>query len=133
MADDRVAEGAFTYDAVRRDQHRRFVALPTWEKLRVIDDLNATVRMIQGHEEPPSDDPPPPLAAIRKACGLSQREVARRLGITPAAVSQLERQDNPRWRSVQRYLAACEADWEFRATTAEGRDFSLRSGTSSSS
>lgn len=50
------------------------------------------------------------LVALRKANGLSQGDVAERMGVTQAAVSQFERYDtNPKLSTVRRYALAVGA------------------------
>ncbi|HLW96663.1 MAG TPA: helix-turn-helix domain-containing protein [Solirubrobacteraceae bacterium] len=47
------------------------------------------------------------LAAARRAAGLTQAELSRRLGLSQAAVAQLERPDsNPRLATLDRALRA---------------------------
>lgn len=50
------------------------------------------------------------LADIRQRSGLTQRQVAERMGIEPAAVSKLERRlKEPTFKTVQRYARAIGA------------------------
>jgi transcriptional regulator with XRE-family HTH domain len=50
------------------------------------------------------------LVAARKAAGLSQAEVARRMGVAPPAVSKLERgRRSPTLITVQQYARAVGA------------------------
>ena len=54
------------------------------------------------------------LVALRRAHSLSQKDVAERLGVTQAAVSQFERYDsNPTLATLRRYALAIEARLEF--------------------
>lgn len=54
---------------------------------------------------------PSALRAIRKQRGLTQRDVAKRLGLTHSAASRYERTDaNPTRRTIETYLEACGAD-----------------------
>ncbi|HIJ84837.1 MAG TPA: helix-turn-helix transcriptional regulator [Magnetococcales bacterium] len=46
------------------------------------------------------------LASMRKALGVSQEEMAGRLGVGQAAVSKIENRDDPQLQSLMRY---CEA------------------------
>ncbi len=46
------------------------------------------------------------LASLRRARGLTQREVARRMGISQSDVSKLERRDDVRVSSLRRYVDA---------------------------
>ena len=47
------------------------------------------------------------LHGHREAAGLTQREVADRMGRSVSWVSRLERSADPRISTVQRYLRAC--------------------------
>ena len=50
------------------------------------------------------------LAERRRQLGLTQRDVAERMGTTQSAVSDLEAgRTDPRWSTVQRYAAAIGA------------------------
>lgn len=46
------------------------------------------------------------LAELRQDHGLTQRDLADRLGVSQAQVARMERGSNPTMRSLQRYLAA---------------------------
>jgi len=46
------------------------------------------------------------LAATREAAGLSQSEVARRMGVLPSVVSRFEAGSDPRHSTEDRYAAA---------------------------
>jgi transcriptional regulator with XRE-family HTH domain len=55
--------------------------------------------------------PGPLLAATRRGAGLTQTELSRRLGISQAAVAQLERPDsNPRLATLDRALRAAGSE-----------------------
>gem|GEM_PF-3497542 len=56
------------------------------------------------------------LGAIRRAQGLSQQEVGRRLGITQSDVSKLERRRDLRLSTLQSYIAATGGRLEITAT-----------------
>lgn len=48
------------------------------------------------------------LISMRQRAGLSQEEVAKRLGTQKGNISRLERGDsNPGWKTLQRYAQAC--------------------------
>ena len=50
------------------------------------------------------------LAAARESCGLSQAELASRLGVDTAAIATMERADSdPRLSQLRHYLSACGA------------------------
>lgn len=54
------------------------------------------------------------LVALRKEQGLSQSEVAERLGTSQSAVAQFEAYDaNPTLNAIRRYALAIDADIEF--------------------
>jgi predicted XRE-type DNA-binding protein len=50
------------------------------------------------------------LAELRRSSGLTQAQLAERLGMTQSKVSQLERQDDARLSSIVDYLAALGTD-----------------------
>lgn len=52
----------------------------------------------------------PPLVRWRKERGLTQTEVAERMGTTQAQVSKLERNPDPRLSAVRAYAAALGVD-----------------------
>lgn len=56
-----------------------------------------------------TDAPAQTLAELRRRQGLSQRELAGRLGISQAQVARLEKATMPTLRSLTRYLATLEA------------------------
>jgi len=50
------------------------------------------------------------LRALRKRAGMTQEQVAERLGVDPTFVGRLERgQRGAHWRTIRRILAAVEA------------------------
>ncbi|HEX6778760.1 MAG TPA: helix-turn-helix transcriptional regulator [Ktedonobacterales bacterium] len=56
------------------------------------------------------------LAARRAALGLSQEEVAARIGVTQAALAHLERGDtDPKLSTIERYAAALGQKLELRS------------------
>jgi|GEM_PF-947450 len=63
----------------------------------------------------------PLLARVRREAGLTQAELARRLGISQAAVAQLERPDsNPRIATLDRALRAAGAEFTLSAQPRRG-------------
>ncbi len=56
-----------------------------------------------------TDAPAQTLAELRRGHGLSQRELAQRLGVSQAQVARTEAATLPTLRSLTRYLAALEA------------------------
>ncbi len=85
------------------------------------------------------DDLKRDLVALRERHGLTQPDVAERLGMTQSAVSQFERYDsNPTLRSLRRYALAVGArldievidDWDpGAATVAEVKGFTWEQPT----
>lgn len=66
------------------------------------------------------------LVDLRDQNGLTQQEVADRMGVSQSAVAQFERYDaNPTLATIQRYALAVEASLDLRATSARGRDREL--------
>jgi transcriptional regulator with XRE-family HTH domain len=58
----------------------------------------------------------------REQLGLSQRALARRAGLTQAAVSRVERgQSSPNWETVRALLLAMGLEPELQATRLGGR------------
>ncbi|MGO9321731.1 MAG: helix-turn-helix domain-containing protein [Solirubrobacteraceae bacterium] len=50
------------------------------------------------------------LRALRKRAGMTQEQVAERLGVDPTFVGRLERgQRGAHWRTIRRILAAVDA------------------------
>lgn len=57
------------------------------------------------------------LVKIREESGLTQKDVAERMGISQSAVSQFEHYDsNPTLQTIVRYALATDADLELRAS-----------------
>lgn len=55
------------------------------------------------------------VARRRRALGLTQRQLARRVGTSEAAISRLESGDaNATVRTLRRVAAALRADWRYR-------------------
>lgn len=55
------------------------------------------------------------LIQLRKRRGLTQRQLAERMGTTQAVVSLMERlRRRPRYSMLQRYARACDARINFR-------------------
>jgi DNA-binding XRE family transcriptional regulator len=98
---------------VRDDPHGaladRVLALcrahPMYGTSRLWPAFIARLRADTQHTRPASS-----LAAIRKGRGLSQADVALRLGISQSDVSKLERRPDPRISTLRRYLAAIGGD-----------------------
>lgn len=65
------------------------------------------------------------LAEKREATGISQREVARRMGTSQSAVARLERGEvDPKLSTLERFAAAIgqEVDWRLKAARRRGKD-----------
>lgn len=63
------------------------------------------------------------LVASRRALGLTQAEVAARMGTSQSAVARLEAQGaDTRLSTIERYAAAlgCRLAWRLERTAAEG-------------
>ena len=72
--------------------------------------------------------PGPPaltLAELRRRAGLTQVQVARRIGISQSDVSKVERRRDVRLSTLRDYLAAVDADLRVTAVTPDG-DVSVR-------
>jgi transcriptional regulator with XRE-family HTH domain len=63
------------------------------------------------------------LAAIRRAAGLTQTELAANLGVGQAAVSKIERQSDMLLSTLSAYLTALSADARLIVTVG-GQTFS---------
>ena len=59
------------------------------------------------------------LAAIRRAAGLTQTELAASLGVGQAQISTVERQDDMLIRTLAAYLSALGADAQIVVEVAE--------------
>lgn len=59
------------------------------------------------------------LAEIRRAAGVTQVEVAARLGMTQSSVSQLEARDDVLLSTLAAYLAALGADTVVTVATGD--------------
>ena len=59
------------------------------------------------------------LAAIRRAAGLTQTELAASLGVGQAQISKVERQDDMLIRTLAAYLSALGADAQIVVEVAE--------------
>jgi len=58
------------------------------------------------------------LVSLRKSRGLTQTEVARRMGIVQGSVQSIERGDDPRISTIFRYARALGAQVTFNVTDA---------------
>ncbi|HEY5260856.1 MAG TPA: helix-turn-helix domain-containing protein [Solirubrobacteraceae bacterium] len=72
------------------------------------------------------DGPLLELSAARKSCGLTQKQLADRLGIAQAHVSTLENRGDVRLSSILDYLRALEAaEVELVIRFADGKQITL--------
>jgi transcriptional regulator with XRE-family HTH domain len=55
------------------------------------------------------------LLTLRKKSGLTQEEIARRMGTQKANISRLEKAgSNPNWKTLQNYAHACGYEIEMK-------------------
>jgi transcriptional regulator with XRE-family HTH domain len=68
------------------------------------------------------------LRALRKGAGMTQEQLAERLGVDPTFVGRLERgQRGAHWRTIRRILAALDASVSDFATAIEAAERTQRS------
>ena len=66
------------------------------------------------------------LITLRRVTGLSQAAVAKRAGMTQPEISRIEAAEvQPTWRTIQRLLAAFDAEIEVKVRSADGEVESL--------
>jgi transcriptional regulator with XRE-family HTH domain len=65
------------------------------------------------------------LAALRRHAGLTQAELAKRLGVTQGWVSQIESEPDIRVSTVSAYVAALGGELQFRAVLPNGEELNL--------
>lgn len=59
------------------------------------------------------------LVALRKKAGISQDEVANRMGVSQSAISQFEHYDaNPTLSTIRRYALAVDASISYRVSSS---------------
>jgi XRE family transcriptional regulator, regulator of sulfur utilization len=69
------------------------------------------------------------LRALRKRAGMTQEQVAERLGVDPTFVGRLERgQRGAHWRTIRRILAAVDASVSDFASEIDAAENSRRRG-----
>jgi len=92
------------------------------------DDVEAASARVINLLERRSFTSPPPAVALRELralLGLTQVDVAQRLGIGQAAVSRLEHRDDITLGSLQRYVEALGAGLDIRVLMPAGESVSL--------
>ncbi|MCT4703307.1 helix-turn-helix transcriptional regulator [Enterobacteriaceae bacterium H20N1] len=73
--------------------------LDTPEALAAYDEMSEEIALLEQ------------LTQWRESAGLTRAEVAKRMGITPPAISRLERHiTKATWQTLKRYAAACGID-----------------------
>ena len=65
------------------------------------------------------------LAELRRHAGLTQAELAERLGVTQGWVSQVERETDIRISTVSAYVAALGGEFRLRAVLPTGEELNL--------
>ena len=65
------------------------------------------------------------LATIRRQAGLTQAELAQRLGVTQGWISQIESETDIRVSTVGAYVAALGGELQLRAVMANGDELQL--------
>ena len=62
------------------------------------------------------------LISLRRATGLSQRDLAKRIGMTQPEISRIEAaQVQPTWETISRLLSGLGADVEAKVRDREGK------------
>ena len=107
MAD--IGTGTFRASTQAKLQRQRKADLSFSQRLDMLEEMHETLAFLQGSHDQSAlqNHTSNPLRQLRQQVGLSQQDLARNLGISKAAVSQMERNPNPRWQTVQKYAAAC--------------------------
>lgn len=86
------------------------------------DAILARARSLQSAQRSMMED----LIDMREKHGLSQQELAQRMGVSQSAVAQFERYDsNPTLTSIQRYALAVEANLDLKVTSDRERSRDL--------
>jgi len=65
------------------------------------------------------------LPELRRQAGLTQEQLAERLGVTQSWVSQIESETDVRLSTVSAYIAALGGRLRLSATLPDGRDINL--------
>lgn len=86
------------------------------------DELLARARELQAARRGLMEE----LVDLRDHHGLTQQEVADRMGVSQSAVAQFERYDaNPTLGTIQRYALAVEASLDLRVKSTRSREREL--------
>jgi DNA-binding XRE family transcriptional regulator len=101
----RIATASAPRPALTRLTRGRPRAFAEWEALRRWGKLPAWEREVVGYR----------LRCAREAAGMTQKDLAARLGVTQQAVAQAERwKSNPTIKLLRRWATACGATVEIR-------------------
>jgi len=65
------------------------------------------------------------LPELRRQAGLTQEQLAERLGVAESWVSQVESETDTRFSTINAYVAALGGELRLCATLADGRDVDL--------
>lgn len=68
------------------------------------------------------------LKELRKSAGLSQKEVASRLGITQAGASRIELMNNMRISTLRDFVRACGRELVLTVRLPDGTAYNLKLG-----
>jgi transcriptional regulator with XRE-family HTH domain len=93
------------------------MSLKSWER-KVLDSTGATDRVSQIEE---GLRLAAGLTALREQAGLSQREMARRIGVSQPRVAAIERSRNVTVEVLEQYVLAAGAELEISVTTGGKR------------
>ena len=63
------------------------------------------------------------LRSMRLECGITQREVAERMGLQRPAVSKMERKADMRISRFTEFVEALGGGWQIKVRFADGREY----------
>ena len=101
------------------DAYPSYGTSPLWRAW--IERLRERATPDRAPDLPPSGPQPTGLAALRRRLGLTQAEVAGRMGISQSYLSKLERRKDVRLSSLRAYAEALGGRLEVAVATAGGR------------